>query len=445
MRCPHEVAGGRARSRRTAGRPARISPTALASSPSLLPPYLHRPRLRSVDAVTVRDAREGDLVVLRDGEGIAPRDVPLTGELWAIASRMDGARTLGELARAARAEGWDVTERTARDLAADLEGALLLDSPRFRAERRAHVEAFARRAARPAHHAGGAYPAEPGDLQRFIEDECLAKAGPPQRGGRVAALCAPHMDLWRASRGYGAAYAALAAGLSPALDTVVVLGTCHAGMRAPFAICDKPFETPLGPLPVDQDGIDWLARRARFDVHEDAYLHKAEHSIELQVIFLKHLLGPRPVRLIPILCGLGDAQARRLDPRLDGRAESLLEALEELVEARGERALVVAGADLAHVGPRFGDPAPLAEDGRRALAHRDEASVALALERDAAGFFDHTVEDLRRRRVCGVGPLYTLLRAADHAAEADLLSYEQCVDPDDGSIVSHASIAFRAR
>ncbi|HVY44805.1 MAG TPA: MEMO1 family protein, partial [Minicystis sp.] len=101
-----------------------------------------------------------------------------------------------------------------------------------------------------------------------------------------------------------------------------------------------------------------------------------------------------------------------------------------------------AGADLAHVGPRFGDARPLDAAGRAALRRTDATSIDLALAGDAAGFFRQVAADLDVRRVCGLAPIYTMLRVLDEGRAGELLNYEQCVDPDEGSIVSHASLAF---
>jgi AmmeMemoRadiSam system protein B len=253
------------------------------------------------------------------------------------------------------------------------------------------------------------------------------------------------MDLWRAAVGYGHTYRAVADALPQRVDTFVLLGTSHAPMRRPFAVCEKAFDTPFGPLAADADAIRDLARAATFDVRADEYLHKGEHSLEFQAVFLRHALGERAAsaRIVPILCGLGAAQAARRDPASHPDAESFLAALADLVERRSGRVLVIAGADLAHVGPRFGDPEPLDDRGRELLAARDDESIDLALERDAPGFFHQVASDLAVRRVCGLGPIYALLRALPHA-RGERLHYDQCVDPDEGSIVSHTSLGFYA-
>ena len=133
----------------------------------------------------------------------------------------------------------------------------------------------------------------------------------------MVGLCAPHMDLWRAAAGYGHAYAALEQALAaPGLeqvDTFVLLGTSHAAMRRPYAVCEKTFATPLGPLAPDRAMIAELAAASRFDVHEDQYLHKNEHSIEFQAVFVRHLLGDRGRRLAPLRHTLVDAGRQQAD------------------------------------------------------------------------------------------------------------------------------------
>jgi hypothetical protein len=325
----------------------------------------------------------------------------------------------------------------------------MLEGPTARGRRRALEEEFRRAPVREASHAGGAYHQGAADLRRFLDRSCLGAVAPRAVPDRIVGLVAPHMDLWRAAEGYGHAYRALADHLPDEVETIVVLGTCHAGMRTAFAATKKPFATPLGALETDARMLAEIEDEARVDIYAEEYKHKGEHSIEFQCVFLRHLLGPErgaAVRIVPILCGLGRAQIERLDPRRDDEAEAFVGALSEALARRAGRAIVIAGADLAHVGPRFGDARPLDHAGRGRLAARDRASIARALDGDAPGFFDDVTADLAVRRVCGAGPLYTLLRAIEAlgARRGELLSYAQHVDPDEGSVVSHASLVFSA-
>ena len=409
------------------------------------------PKLRQVECVFVPEDGGGRALMLRDTEGIAPSPVVFSTRFAPILARFDGVRSIATIAaEATLATGRTVEPSLVADLAAELDAAGMLDSEAFRARRRAVIAAFIAAEVRPAQHAGGAYPGDASALRRYIEDECLAHAPPRREASAIVGLTAPHMDLWRAAAGYGHAYRALADALPDGVDTVILLGTSHALMRRPFAVCAKAFATPLGAIEPDREAIAALAKASRFDVRADEYLHKGEHSLEFQAVFLRHAMesryarrhAPEP-RIVPILCGLGEAQSSGRDPSLDADAESFLAALGELVERRNGRVLVVAGADLAHVGPRFGDAAPLDARGRERLARRDSESIALAIDRDASGFFAQVQSDLDTRRVCGLGPIYTMLRVLP-AAKGARLHYAQHVDPDEGSIVSHASLAYYA-
>ncbi len=403
-----------------------------------------RPRLRPIETIFVPDPKLGRVLMLRDTEGITPNAMMVPAHLAAVVGRFSGTRSVEQIAtEASRATGETISAALVDQIADELDAGYFLESERFRARRAEVVQEFTDSPSRPASHAGGAYHGDATKLRRFIEDECLAKAPERPSHGKLVGLCAPHMDLWRASTGYGHAYRVLHERLSEDVDTFVLLGTCHAAMEQPFAVCAKRFETPLGGLEPDLEALGELGRKSRFDVRADEFLHKREHSLEFQAVFLRHALGERAdgVRIVPILCGLGAAQSSGRDPALDAESESFLAALGELVESRAGRVMVLAGADLAHVGPRFGDPAPYDEGQRGQLRARDGESIDLALAGDAPGFFEQVASDLDERRVCGLGPLYTLLRVLS-STKGERLHYTQHIDPEEGSIVSHASLAW---
>jgi hypothetical protein len=46
--------------------------------------------------------------------------------------------------------------------------------------------------------------------------------------------------------------------------------------------------------------------------------------------------------------------------------------------------------------------------------------------------------------VCGLAPIWSLVQSLAGGARGQLLHYEQTVDADDGSIVSHAAVGFYA-
>jgi AmmeMemoRadiSam system protein B len=411
-----------------------------------------RPVLRSLETIVAPDPRFGRVLVLRDTQGITDAHAAIPPPLVPIVARFTGEKTCEDIAKELAAEaGVDVPVQVVVRLAQELEDALFLDSAGYRRARQRIVGEFARADVRPASHAGGAYHADPAALMRYIDEQCLGIARAKKNGngarnghGKLLALVAPHIDPWRGAEGYGHAYAALARSIPESADTFVVFGTSHAPMKESFALCRKAFDTPLGAAHADTDAIDTIAKAASFDPYADQFNHKQEHSIEFQVVFLKHLLGDRDIRIIPILAGLGEHQVSGADPARDDRANRFLDAVRTVVEEKPGRVVVVAGADLAHVGPRFGDPAPYGEGERRALESADRTSLEHATNLDASAFWSDVARDVSTRRVCGLGPIYSLLRSLPTGAAGELLHYEQTIDKD-GSIVSHAAVGFYQR
>ena len=112
---------------------------------------------------------------------------------------------------------------------------------------------------------------------------------------------------------------------------------------------------------------------------------------------------------MPVLAGLGAHQAERARTRSATRASKrFLDGVRALVESRPGRVVVVAGADLAHVGPRFGDAKPYDEGQRAGLEQADRASLERATALDAAAFWATWRRDLEERRVCGLAPIWSL-------------------------------------
>ncbi len=411
-----------------------------------------RPVLRPVESIVVPDREHGRVLVLRDTQGVTDGHAVIPPALASIVIRFNGRLTCEEIAAEASAEvGQPIPADLVVRLAGELERGLFLEGAAFRAARARVEREFAEAAVRPATHAGGAYHGERPALERYIDEACLAKAngnGASHANGGMSgamrALVAPHIDPWRGAVGYGRAYAALGKAIPADVDTFVLFGTSHAPMREPFALCRKAFDTPLGKVEADEAGIDALAATAQgFDPFADQFNHKREHSLEFQVVFLKHMLKQRAFRIIPVLAGLGSQQISGHDPDGDARVAAFMDGVRSLVESRPGRVVVVAGADMAHVGPRFGDASAYGEDERRRLEGADRASLDHAIALDAKGFWKHVTADLEERRVCGLAPIWSLLRTLGKGGGAGkVLHYEQTIDAEDGSIVSHAAVGF---
>ncbi len=405
------------------------------------------PRLRPLEAFPVQ--HEGrEMIALRDPAGYTDAIMLLPRVLLEIVSLFDGEHSIADIQAAVMRRYAELVPRERiTEIADALDEQGFLDSSRF-AERRAAIDrAFLEAPTRPAAHGGGAYPLDPAEVRTFFDSFFAPPEGPGAVDGggpgrpRVIGAIAPHIDFHRGGSAYAWAYRDVAERSDA--DLFVVLGTCHAGMANPFALTLKAYESPLGQVPVDREFAEALATRARQDCFGSEAAHRKEHSIEFQAVFLRHLFaGRREISIVPVLASFAHealASGGRVDD--DPRIPRFLEALGETIAASGRRVTLIAGADLAHVGPRFGDPEPVSPADLATLGGEDRAMLEAVEAGDAEAFFDGVARDGDRRRICGLSPIYALLRALG-GARGTLRRYGQWPDPQ--GVVTFASVVFDA-
>ena len=406
---------------------------------------------------------------MRDPLEIAPRPLVLGVAGVLVLTHLDGRRSLDQVRGMLREKlpGDDIRAADIERLLRMLSAGCFLDD-RVAAERAAAVSGeFARAAVRPAWLAGRAYPKDPGELAAML-DRCFADAEiavPAPAGqtpapdaatgarGALAAVMCPHVDLRVGGNAYPPAFAALAqAARDPQpIELYVILGVAHHGGTEPdagFAIAtDKHYATPLGQAKTARGVIEEWSRRAGRDVTDHQVLHRTEHSVEFPLVFLQYTQAQSalpPYEVVPVLLG-------SVDPYLQAGADPLqvpeivgeLQALREAVAAGGKRALYLLSVDLAHVGPKFGGPAPVDDDAAAACERADRALLGCAERFDAAAFTRALHADGNGRKVdavAGLYSLYPLLSGGDRRGA--LLGYDQNRQPDTGSLVSYASMAF---
>jgi len=394
------------------------------------------PRLRALEVLRLPREDGVETFLLRDPEGYTEDEIALSEAALFVAAHGDGEHTMEELRnRFAERYGKELGVDQAQAVFDRLEAARMIESESFLAERERLHREFRDAPSRPAAHAGVSYPDDPAAARQtlcgfFTAAETLEEPGdrPP---GSLRGIVAPHIDLRVGGPAGALAYRLVVE--APAVETVVVLGTSHGCPRPAWIVLDKPYETPIGPVPVDTEACRRLAAAAEVPT-EDLFFHRREHSVEFQALFLAALREQnRDLRMVPVLCG-----PLRGDP-LPAASDPFLDALRAYLEERGPRAVVLAGADLAHVGPRFGDLEPLTASHLELLEKKDRATLAAAARGDAGGFYDSVMEAEDPRRICGLAPIYGLL-AALPGVRGKILRYEQASDPT--GTVSYASMGW---
>lgn len=393
------------------------------------------PKLRIVDPRPV--IHEGrPLFLLRDPLQLTENLLLVPQQLAPVLALCDGTR---ENARAlslafAFRFGAMIDERIIQQLLAALDEALLLDNDRFREARKHALDEYRRSPFRPPALAGKAYPEEADDLRRMLEglfEEIETEPQPFDGRGVIS----PHIDYARGGPVYARVWKTAEKSAREA-DLVVVFGTDHYGGDSSITLTRQNYATPFGVLPTARPIVDALAAALGEDIaFEGEFRHRTEHSIELASVWLHYVRGERPVEMVPILCG---SFARFIhaeeNPESDAQINALLKVLEE--KTAGRRVMIVAAADLAHIGPAFGGEA-IDAPAREQLKESDGELIEFMRAGDAAGFLDaiKRVED--RNNVCGVSPIYLALRMLA-GARGESVAYDRC--PADTDLTSFVSV-----
>jgi AmmeMemoRadiSam system protein B len=239
----------------------------------------------------------------------------------------------------------------------------------------------------------------------------------------VRGLVSPHIDYARGGLVYAHVWKQ-ARDAVKAADRVLLLGTDHNGSAATLTPTRQSYATPYGVLPTAVDVVDRLAATlGRETAFAEELHHRTEHSIELAAIWLHHIRGGEPCELVPLLCGSFHPYTQEgVDVGTDERLGLALRVLREAMP--GRQTLVIAAADLAHVGPAFGG-SPLSVTGRARLRAADDALLAQILSGSAEGFLEEIRQVQDRYHVCGVPPIYLALRLLE-PVQGRLLAYELC-------------------
>lgn len=406
---------------------------------------LERPKLRALSARRFEHAGQA-FAALEDPLGVFEHSVliPLDG-FQLVVHHFDGNTTLPTIQDRVRAEtGRSLATDDSRALVEQLDRAMVLEGPTFAT----FLEAYRGQLVRPSSLAGRSYPADArtlgAELDHFFEHP--RGAGAPRHLAnrpetRLRGVVSPHIDFQRGGPVYTWYFKELVERSDA--EVLVILGVAHQYCTRRFALTKKDFETPLGTARTDRAYVARIAALAGEQFFDDERAHRAEHSVEFQVVFLQHLLrGRRDFSIVPILVGsFHDLMNQLVDPIVNDEVQSLVSALRTTEEESGKRVAYIGGIDLSHVGPEFGDPGlvePALLDQVRGF---DTAMLARAAASDPKGWFETAAKVENRWRVCGLAATYTLLHAIG-TARGRLLRYDQALDDARTCCVTFASLAF---
>jgi MEMO1 family protein len=407
--------------------------------------HLVKPRLRGVDCRQVSE--NGNLFLqLFNREELSDQLLQVPQALGLVLQFFDGERTTVEIADFVRTEHEvSIDPAFIKELAAELDHAVLLDGPSYEAARRKAIEEYRAPGVRPA-KCLGVYSDDPKKLRDQLRGifEHPKGAGLPTEFGKsddLRAVFVPHIDYRRGGPSFGYGFRELAE--RSQADTFVVVATSHYSPER-LTLTRNHFATPLGVVQTDRDYVDALAEAYGVGAaYADELAHRPEHSIELEVVLMQYLFGDRrPFKIVPLLVGpFQDAVDEEKSPSDLPDVRRMIEALQQVERDQKKRVCYVVSGDLAHIGPKFGDEWEI--DGSIADWNRGEDEKLLTEFSSAKpDRFSTFINDERdERRVCGFPPGFTTLAAAK-PSRGKTLYHNQFVDPKGYEIVSFASVAF---
>ncbi|MDA8218869.1 MAG: AmmeMemoRadiSam system protein B [Dehalococcoidales bacterium] len=400
-----------------------------------------KPKLRPLDTQWINHDDQ-PVLVLRDRLDLSGKAVAVPAALTPLLVLCDGTREPSGMRAAFELQtGIKLSQEMVDRFIAQFDEVLMLDSPRY-AQAMADARAAYRAAPyRPPALADKSYPGDPDELrlafERYLaQADGQASAAP---SGTVRGVVCPHIDYTRGGPVYARTWQRAATAVREA-EVIIVLGTDHMGAEGALTLTRQRYATPWGPLPLAEDVIEAMAAAlGEEEAFAEELHHRSEHSLELGITWLHYFLGDRQPEVVPILCGGFHVYTEGLgDPAEVPAYERAFRAVAETT--KGRRVLVVAAADLAHVGPAFGDAEPLGPAEKSALAANDKVRLAAACSADAAAFLAVLRREQDRQRVCGLPPIYFALRLLGDA-KGEVVTYDQCpADDDGGSLVSIAGL-----
>lgn len=404
------------------------------------------PALRNVQYSPMKQGEE-QYIVLWDPAGLSAEKLIVPLNFFYLFQFLDGEHSLEQIGvEYLKKYGEFLMPDKLDKLIADLDHKLFLEGDRYEKAKVEALNAYREAPTRKPQFAGKSYEDDPDQLRRQIAGFFTAKEGPSaepsaNRGKVMKGLVVPNYAVKDAGPLYAWAYKELREAESP--DVYVLFGIAHAGLAGPVAVTDKDFETPLGVVPVNRPIMDAIQSNGGNEWFAEELAHQREHSIEFQLPFLQETVGVRkPISMVPIVSAFSPGSF--LNPeRKDfaDRIERFISLLKDAIAASGQRVCLIASANLAHVGLRYGDNAAPTDFSFHRCMQTDLEMLKQVENVDAEGFVRFLVTEQDRRHVLGFSAIYLLLRLIE-AEAGEVLRYDREIVDQFNSTITYASAAF---
>ena len=399
-----------------------------------------RPEIRA--EVYKEDGRE--YVYLLDPQNYATQPVSIPTDFLPLMSYLNGNYSLQEVEKDLaknypKAEAKEVVESFV-NLVNFLDYMGYLKSKRF-LWMKEDIDNYLQQKVRPPYCAGSSYAAETSELANQMK-ELFSSVSPDEVKANAKMIIVPHIDFRigaNAHKAYAMGYYALR---EERPDLVVIFGTSHNGSTKRFILSEKDFETPFGVVENARDISEKLmsVMDDEDEVIFDEICHRNEHSIEFQVLLSQYFFNTK-FKILPILVNsfVGDIYKQRL-PDEDVKFRRFLEVLNKAIAQSHYNPVYIASVDLAHIGRKFDDDFD-AKNKLEILRQEDEELIHHLAHCNADSFFRSVAEVKDRNKICGLAPIYSILKMLK-PVESRFLYYDVWYEEETKSAVSFASFAF---
>jgi len=256
------------------------------------------------------------------------------------------------------------------------------------------------------------YSDEPEVLLKYME-KVIDKQAVKQQ---VKAVMLPHAGYF-----YSGAVVAKTISAVNIPDAVIILGPNHTGLGRPYSIVGKgQWETPLGKVNICEPLADLIQKNSDLIV-EDESPHINEHSIEVELPFLRYLNDK--VSIVPMI----------ISDFILSRFEDVGNSLALAIEQYAKPVLIVISSDLTHY------------ESKEQAEQKDNRIIESILNLKPEELFKRVNEE--HISMCGFGPAAIALYACKKlgANKAKLVDYRTSgeVTDDQSSVVGYAGIIIQ--
>ncbi len=266
--------------------------------------------------------------------------------------------------------------------------------------------------------AGNFYPADRDELANFI-DKAIKEVRLKHDVEDAVSYVVPHAGYIYSGRTAAHAYSAMLGKKEiESIESVIVIGPNHTGEGKPVSVSMQDWMTPLGVAYNDKELSNEICKVK--GIQKDEVAHKNEHSVEVQLPFIKQLFPD--VKCCFICMGDQSIEAAGL---LSG-------AVIKALDSTCRKAIVIASSDFNHYESR-------------SVADRKDIPLFNRIESmDVEGFYRE--KERQNESSCGYGPIAVSMMFAKAANASKGLMLDRSDSgshtDDTESIVDYAAFAF---